>query len=148
MSDKKVTEYNPATSWTGAEILYLIQGGVDKLITLTNLFAAVPVLAKFTGKFGFGGTHDTIAGDGTIDVTKIIHRLTNVSPSEIAIPAGSFDGQVIVIIAENIVSQASSVVFTGSLGPSLIEFGKTGDSATLMYTQTKWWFIGGSATVA
>jgi hypothetical protein len=95
--------------------------------------------------FGFGGTHDVIANTGTASITKTITRLTNTGTSVLTLPNGSFDGQVKIVI---MISATATTTVTGNIGNGSIAFTKTGDSAQLMFTQGKWWFIGGSATVS
>lgn len=144
MPDKKVDQYEPATSWSGAELLYVVQGALDKCLSLTTLFSNIPVLAKFTGKIGLGGTPNNVTGSGAADVTKTTTFVTNTAPSTLSLPAGNFDGQVKLIIAQSIVGNVSLL---GTLGSNGITLTKTGDSAVVLYTQGKWWFVGGSALV-
>lgn len=145
MADSKVNLYSPITAWLGPEMLYAIQSALDKNITLTTLFANIPVLAKFAGRIGLGTDHNVISNSGVVDVTKTITQATNTLASIITLPAGSFDGQIIIII---LTSASAITTLSGSLGPTSIALPVTGSSATLLFTQSKWWYIGGSATVS
>lgn len=141
MPDLKVDQYPPVTSWVGAELLYLIQSAADKCISLTNVFANIPVLAKFSGKFGFGTTQ-AITGNGAINVTATVTNVTNTAPSTLTLAAGAFDGQVKIVIG---VSLVGAVTITATFGdPLAVSVGLpgTGDALTLLYTSSKWWIIG------
>lgn len=144
MPDSKVNDFPPITSWTGAEVFYLIQSALDKSSSLATLFSSIPVLANFAGRFGFSGTHDIVANSGAISVTKTITRLTNDQASTVTLPAGTFDGQIKLLI---LTTATAISTLAGPIGNTTILLTKKGDSAILIYTQSVWWFLGGSATV-
>ena len=141
MADEKVSQYPAATTWTGAEILYLIQSALDKHISLTTLFSNIPVLSKFTGKFGFGN-RETLTADGAISVTTTVTLLQAGTALTLTLAAGTFDGQIKVLIAD------ATANVTATLGGNYASIALSpGENATLMFVDSKWWLIGGTAVL-
>lgn len=144
MSDDTVLDYTVCTTWIGNETFYIIQSGIDKQISPTNLFAAVPVLSKFNGKFGWGGANQVIANTGTVTLLTTVTTLTNDQASVVTMPTGTFNGQLKILI---LTARTATTTLAGPIGNTSIALTKKGDSAMLMYQSSFWWYVGGTATV-
>ena len=97
-------------------------------------------------------TNDTRAGAGAIGVTTPVTFLTNTSGASALTIANGTNGQIKILVATNIAG--GSMTFTSQSnvqlpnGGTILTFDNTGDSATLMYVNSKWHMIAGSAGVS
>tara|TARA_B100000073_G_scaffold152074_1_gene125470 strand:- start:1095 stop:1541 length:447 start_codon:yes stop_codon:yes gene_type:complete len=148
MADSKVSDMTAATSAAGADQLYLVQSSVSKSITAANLFGYINTPAVFNDKLVIGD-HDTITAAGVISVDTNVTFINDPSgPGACTIGNGT-DGQVkIIIMSSN--TGGHDITLGGSNVANGVTFNASGKSATLLYDAglTKWYFIGGSATVS
>ena len=141
MSNAKVVDMTAATSANAADLLYLIQDDTDKKISLTTLLGNLPnVITQLGGVLVLGGAPQALAGGGLILTTQTITLLSNTGSSNpLVINDGSYVGQLKVIIFTDGSLTENLVVGNGSLAFS------AGKTALLIWVNSKWWFIGGSA---
>lgn len=148
MADSKVSELTAATSAAAADQVYLVQSGDSKSITNAALFGAIATPAVFNDKISIGD-HDTITASGAILLTTNVTWINDVSAAgECTLAAGS-DGQIkIIIMSSN--AGSHTVTLANANTANSISFSAAGHSATLLYDTglAKWYFIGGTATVA
>ena len=148
MADSKVSDMTAATSAAGADQLYLVQSSVSKSITAANLFGYINTPAVFNDKLVIGD-HDTVTAAGVISVDTNVTFINGPSgPGACTIGSGT-DGQVkIIIMSSN--TGGHDITLGGSNVANGVTFNASGKSATLLYDAglTKWYFIGGSATVS
>ena len=148
MADSKVSELTAATSAAAADTIYLLQSGASKSITNAALFGAIATPAVFNDKISIGD-HDTITAAGALNLTTNVTWINDVSAAGTCTLAAGSDGQIkIIIMSSN--SGGHTVTLSNSNTANSISFSSAGHSATLLYDTglAKWYFIGGTATVA
>ena len=148
MADSKVSELTAATSAAAADTIYLVQSGASKSITNAALFGAIATPAVFNDKISIGD-HDTITAAGALNLTTNVTWINDVSAAGTCTLAAGSDGQIkIIIMSSN--SGGHTVTLSNSNTANSISFSSAGHSATLIYDTglAKWYFIGGTATVA
>jgi hypothetical protein len=145
MADSKVSELTSATSVGGSDLLYLVQSGTSKKVTAATLFGnAANVTLK--GNINLDSTVQLLASPGIIDLTKpITHLAADASGGNCSIPTGTA-GQVKIVC---LISTAGGMMhIRGNIANNAnVEFSTAGDTATMLYTNNKWFVIGGSAAV-
>jgi len=134
-----------ANSAAASDSMYLVQSSTSKKITVANLFGDVDTPAVFADKIQIQGSQRLTSG-GAVSVTETITYITNPDSSAgLTLAAGS-EGQVkIVIMTSN--TGGASMTLSGSSVSGVIVFDQEGDTATLIYTDNKWFMVGGSATI-
>lgn len=145
MAKLKISELAAATSTNPGDLLYLVQSNDSKSITVGNFFAGInnPTL---TGNIQIAGTPQTLSSPGIVDITTPTTYLSiGGTAGTITIPNGA-NGQIKVLLT------TVSAGGTYSLGSNIanganVRFANVGDTATLMYTNYKWFVIGGTARV-
>jgi hypothetical protein len=148
MADSKVSELTAATSAAAADKVYLVQSGASKSITNAALFGAIDTPAVFNDKISIGD-HDTITAAGSIQLSTNVTWINDVSAAGECTLAGGSDGQIkIIIMSSN--AGSHTVTLANANTAQSISFSAAGHSATLLYDSglAKWYFIGGTATVA
>ena len=148
MADSKLSELTAATAAAAADTTYLVQSSVSKSITVANLFANVATPVQFSDTIQIGD-HDTITAVGAISTTTNVTFINDVTGAGTCSIANGIDGQIkIVIMSSN--SGNHTVQLSGANVAQTISFDATGESATMLYDTglSKWYFIGGSATVS
>lgn len=146
MADSKVSELASATSAGGSDVLYLVQSNTSKKITIANLFGDIsnPTL---TGNVVVGGTPQTLSAPGIISITTpITHLSVDGVGGTLQIPQGS-SGQIKVLTMT--ASQGGTYTLSTSniAGNANVSFNNVGDTATMLFTSSKWYVIGGTANV-
>jgi hypothetical protein len=146
MADAKLSELTAATSAAASDTTYLVQSAISKKITVANLFGTIATPAVFTDKIQIKDT-DTLTEAGAVSLTTNISYLSNPTGSgNLSLAAGS-DGQVkIIIMTSN--TGGTTLTLTGSTVEGSIAFDAAGDTATMIYTNSKWYMIGGTATIS
>jgi hypothetical protein len=149
MADSKVTAMNPATSVSSTDVLYLVKPNTspyDHKLTVANLFGGISVPVVLEDKLVLSGTPQTMSSGGAISVTSIVTKITSPDNNGTLTIEDGVDGQFKTII---MVSNAASRTLTlsSNIGHNSIAFNSAGDTATLMFQGTVWYFIGGTATV-
>ena len=147
MADSKLTELTAATSAAAADSLYLVQSSTSKSITNANFFASIATPVSFGDTVSIGD-HETVTGAGVLAADKNVHVITNPGSSgTLTLPTGA-TGQLKIIVMSSNTSAVTMTLDDSDLGHDTITFNNAGDTTTLIYAASKWWSIGGSATVA
>jgi hypothetical protein len=143
---KKFSELTAATAAAGVDTFAIVQGTDSKKLTVASLFADISTPTKFNDKIKIGD-ENVMTALGTIISTTNITLLSNIdSAGNLSINDGD-SGQVkIVIMVSN--AGGHTITLQGSNVANDISFDAAGESATLLYTNSKWYFIGGTATVS
>lgn len=148
MADSKVSELTAATSVGGSDQLYLVQSNTSKRVTAATLFAnAANVTLK--GNITLDSCVQLLSSPGIIDTTKpITHLSVGATDGTLSIPSGA-QGQLKIITT--LASGGGVYSLEGNIGGSNganVMFTRYGDTATLLFTDTDWYYIGGTANVA
>lgn len=145
MADTKVSELTSATSLGGSDVLYLVQNNTSKKITAATLFGnASNVTLK--GTVNMNGVQ-TLGTPGIVDLSKqITHLSADASGGLITLPNGS-DNQIKILVM--VATSGGTYTVTGNVANnSNIIFNAVGDTASILYTNSKWFLIGGTATLS
>ena len=148
MADSKVSDMTAATQAAAADQLYLVQSSASKSITAANLFGYINTPTVFNDKVVIGD-HDTInAAQAILATTNVTYINDPSGGGTCSMPTG-LDGQVkIIIMSSN--SGGHTINVSGANVQGVLSFDAAGESATMLYDTglSKWYFIGGSATVS
>lgn len=147
MADQKISELTAATSIASTDIIHLVSGGANKKITAANLFSDVPTPTSFSDKVSITGSETLVSG-GAVSVATNITLLTNPSAASTLTIGEGVDGQVKIILMTANSGGHTLTLDDANLAHDTVSFSALGDTATLIYTNNKWYMIGGSATVA
>jgi len=147
MADSKVSELTAVSVVNAADSLYVVQGSESKKATLAQVFADVATPASFSGTVAVTGA-ETLTSAGVISVTKNITLINNPSAAGNFTIAAGVDGQIKHIVMTGNTGSHVLALVDSQLAHASITFNSIGDTATLIYTSSKWYFIGGTATVA
>ena len=148
MADSKVSELTSATSIGVSDLLYVVQSNTSKKLTTAVLFAnAANVTLK--GNINFDSSVQTLSTAGAITLTSpITHLSADASGGAVTIPVGTTNQLKYIVMtstaggtytingASNNVAANANVVFSA-----------VGKTAQLLYTNSKWFMVGGSATL-
>ena len=148
MADSKLSELAAATAAAAADTTYLVQSSTSKQITVANLFGNVATPVQFTDSIQIGD-HNTMTAVGAIGVDYNVTYISDPSAGGTCSIGTGTDGQIkIIIMTSN--SGGHTVQLSGANVANTISFDAAGESATLLYDTglSKWYFIGGSATVS
>lgn len=148
MADSKLSELAAATAAAGTDTTYLVQSSTSKQITVANIFANIATPVQFTDSIQIGD-HNTLTSVGAIGADYNVTYITDVSAGGTCSVGTGTDGQIkIIIMTSN--SGGHTVQVGGANVANTISFDAAGESATLLYDTgtSKWYFIGGSATVS
>ena len=147
MADSKLSELTAATGAAGTDTTYLVQSSTSKQITVANLFGNVAAPVQFTDSIQIGD-HQTITAVGAISTSYNVTFINDVSGGGTCSIGTGTDGQVVIIIMSSN-SGGHTVQLGGANVAQTISFDAAGESATMFYDTglSKWYFIGGSATV-
>jgi len=147
MADSKLSELTAATAAAATDTTYLVQSSVSKQITVANLFGNVSTPVQFTNSIQIGD-HQTMTAVGAISTSYNVTYLNDVSAGGTCSMGTGLDGQVIIIIMSSN-SGGHTVQISGANVAQTISLDAAGESATMLYDTglSKWYFIGGSATV-
>jgi len=148
MADSKVSELTSATSVGVSDFLYLVQSDTSKKVTPATLFAnAANVTLK--GNINLDSTVQTISSSGTsIALTMpITYLVAPAGSGSIAIPSGTTN-QVKYIVMTSTAGGGTYTISANIAGSKSILFNEVGDSAQLLFTNTKWYMVGGTASIS
>ena len=146
MADAKLSELTAVTTADATDILYTVRGSDSKKTTVATLFADVATPVSFSDKIAITDTNTMAAAGEMITTTNITYISNPDADGNYTLGAG-VDGQLkIVIMINNTGSRTCTL--QGSTLANDIAFTAAGHSATLLYTNSKWYFIGGTATVS
>ena len=148
MADSKLSELTAATAAAATDTTYLVQSSTSKQITIANLFGNVATPVQFTDSIQIGD-HNTITAAGAISTAYNVTYINNPSGGGTCSIGAGLDGQVIIIIMSSN-SGGHTIQVSGANVANTISFDAAGESATMLYDTglSKWFFIGGSATVS
>jgi hypothetical protein len=147
MADTKVSAMTAATSVNSADVLYLIQAGTDKKVSISTLLANLPAtLTKFSGLLALGlNSPQSVTNGGTINATSTLTIVSNdTASSTLVISNGSYEGQLKLVFC---ISALGTSTITDNIKATSIEFSEPGHTALLVWYSNDWWFVGGTATV-
>ena len=142
MADKKISALTATTTTAASDIAHVVTGmggtPINKKITVANLFNTIPTW------IGFADTVTTVAADVLpIPVTaSVCHKTSGSDAEALTIVAGT-SGQVLIIVM--IVDGGGTATLSGAQINGSVAFSDVGHTATLLYTNSKWNMIGGSA---
>lgn len=145
MADTKVSELTSATSVGGSDILYLVQSNTSKRVTAATLFANAGNVA-LKGNLNLDTTIQLLAAPGIIDLTKqITHLVADASGGNLVInPGTSSQIKVLCMTA----SAGGTYTLKGNIANNAnVVFSTVGSTATMLYTNNKWFVIGGTAQI-
>lgn len=145
MADSKVSELTSATSVGGSDLLYLVQSGTSKKIAASTFFENMGnVVLK--GNVAFDPSVQLLASPGIIDLTKTItHLSADASGGTLIITAGKLNQIKILTMISN--AGGTLAIRSNVANSANVEFNTVGDTATLLYTNNKWFMIGGTASL-
>ena len=145
MADAKLSELTAATSAAASDVLYVVSGSDSNKITIANLFADVATPVSFSDSIAITDTNTMTAAGEMITTTNITYIDNPIADGNYTIGDG-VDGQLkIVIMTSN--SGNRTCTMQGSTLARDVAFDRQGETATFLYTNSKWYFIGGTATV-
>jgi hypothetical protein len=146
MADAKLSELTAATAAAGTDVLYTVQGSDSKKTTVATLFADVATPVKFSDTIAITDSN-TMNAVGEIITTTNITFISNVDTGGNFSIGNGVEGQLKIII---MTSNTGGHICTlqGSTMARDVVFDAAGETATLLYTNSKWYFIGGTATVS
>lgn len=147
MADSKLSELTAATTAAATDTAYLVQSSVSKQITVANLFGNVSTPVQFTNSIQVGD-HNTITAAGAISTDYNVTYINDPSGGGTCSIGAGLDGQIIIIIMSSN-SGGHTIQVSGANVAQTISLDAAGESATMLYDTglSKWFFIGGSATV-
>lgn len=145
MADSKVSDLTSATSVGGSDYLYLIQSNTSKKVTASTLFSNMSNVT-LKGNVAFDSSVQLLASPGIIDITKTITQLScDATGGTCTIPAGEASQIKIIVMTAN--TGGTMALRSNIANSANVEFNAVGDTATLLYTNNKWFMIGGTATL-
>lgn len=145
MADQKISELTAATSTENTDKLVLARSTANNQITVANFFSEVATPVSFSDKVSLTGD-ETVTGAGAVSVATNLTYLVNPSSGGTLTIAAGVEGQIKVIIMTSNTSAQTLTLDDSDLAQDTIVFDAAGDSATLIYTNSKWYMIGGTAT--
>lgn len=145
MADTKVSELTTATTVSGSDVLYLVQSGASKKVTAATLFQNVSN-ATLKANLNLDSSVQTLAAPGLIDNTKqITHLASDAIGGVLSINPGTAS-QIKVLVMTS--SSGGAYTLRGNIANNAnVVFSAVGNTATLLYTNNKWFVIGGTAAV-
>ena len=146
MADAKLSELTAATAAAGDDSLYMVQSSASRKITVANFFGDVTTPAKFSDSFSIAGYNTQTSIGAVTRTTKITYLSDPDAPGPLTLEAGS-EGQIKIIIMTSNAGGHSLRLNSSAAISRTVTFDSAGDTATLIYTTDKWYFIGGTATV-
>lgn len=145
MADSKVSDLVSATSVGSSDLLYLVQSNTSKKVTTSTLFAnAANVTLK--GSISLDSSVQLLASPGIIDLTRPVTHLSAPATNGSLIITQPDTSQVKVIVMIS-TSGGEYTISSNIANNATITFNNVGDTATLLYTNAKWFMIGGTATI-
>jgi len=146
MADSKVSELTSATSVGGSDLLYLVQSNTSKKVTADVLFDNI-ANSTLKGTISLDSSVQLLASGGIVNITNTItHLSADASNADLSIPAGGTNQLKILTMIAN---SGGVYKLTGNIaGSANVLFDTVGDSATMLYTNSKWHVIGGTANVS
>lgn len=146
MADQKLSELTSVSGAAASDTLYLVKDGASSRITFANLLATVPTPVAFTDKVTIGDV-DTMTSAGSVSITTNVTYLSDFpSNGVLSIGAGT-EGQIKIIVMISNTGGFAIDLDDSDVQHDLIRFTEAGHTATLLCANSKWFMIGGTATV-
>lgn len=146
MADSKLSELTAATSVAAADTMYVVQGGASKKVTNANVFGSIATPALFADKVSIGD-HINVTSAGVLSNDYNVHLIVNPSAGGTLTLTAGTEGQLKTIIMTSNTSAVTMLLDDSDLGHDTITFDSAGDTALLIFAGSKWWMVGGTATV-
>ena len=146
MADKKISALTAMTAPATADFLHIIDDNsgtyTNQKVTLTTLFQNVPTFVAFTD------TVATSAADSlAIPITaSLVHKTTGGDAEALTVAAGT-QGQLLMIVLI-VDGGGTGTIAASATVADTIAFADAEDTAQLLFTNSKWHFMGGTATVS
>ena len=147
MSDSKVSDLTSATSLGVSDYLYVVQSNASKKITAATMFANAANVT-LSGNLNLQSSVQLVTSAGTtIDLTTpISHLAADASGGTIFMPAGTTNQIKYLVMIST--SGGSFSISSNVAGSQTITFSAVGNTAQLLYTNNKWYMVGGTASIA
>ena len=138
--DQKVSELTQATGVTTSDLLYLVQSGVSKSVSIETLLANLPLVLGAQG-LSLTGIPDALGSAGSISLTKSITVLTGGANSYTASLGTPSNALLKILVCD---SASNPITISGVFsGFTSLELRAAGDSAILIYIGSAWYLLGG-----
>ena len=145
MADGKLTDFDLATTVESTDKAYLVRGSTDLQITLATFFANIPSIMKTASPLYLGGTPQTLAGAGEINVSTTTTKISNTGNVALTIADGLFAGQIKFVLTTSATN--TSTLSGANLAVTSVAFDLTGKTAILFWDGAAWWPLAGTATI-
>jgi len=145
MADQKISELTAVTTTANTDNIVLAKSNANNKITVANFFSAIATPASFSSKVSITGA-ETLTQPGAVSVATNISYITNATSAGTLTIAAGVEGQIKVIICTSNTGSNTLTLDDSDLAQDTIVFDAAGKTATLIYTNTKWYMIGGTAT--
>lgn len=146
MADSKVSELTSATSLGAADAFYVVQSNTSKKITAATLFENAANV-RLKGTLNLDATVQSIVAPGQVDLSKMVtHLAADASGGNLSIPNGTVN-QVKYIVMTS--TSGGTYTLRGNVANNAnVVFSSVGDTAQLLFTNNKWFMVGGTASLA
>jgi len=145
MADSKISELTSATSIGVSDLLYVVQSNTSKKVTTGTLFANAANVT-FLGNINLDTTVQLLSSPGAIDLKKqITHLSADATGGLLTIPAGTNSQLKIIVMISN--AGGTYYISSNIANSGNVIFNNVGDTATLLYTNSKWFVTGGTASI-
>jgi len=143
MADQKISELTAATSGASADLLHVVQGGANKKLTVSNLFAGIDTNIKLDGYLAFKATPEAITAAGAtvaINLTSAISQITSSATTTGANALTLADGtqgqiKIITLITDGGDVQIDPSNFANGTSITMED---ANDTITLLFTNSNW----------
>ena len=146
MADKKITALTESNSLSTDDLFHVVDSPAsspsNKKITANNVFQKIPTW------IGFADTVATSAADSlAIPITaSIVHKTTGGDAEALTVAAGT-QGQLLMIVLITDGGGTGTIAASSTVADT-IAFADAEDTALLLFTNSKWHFMGGTGTVS
>ena len=146
MADKIIPNLPKTEATTFDDLLLVVDtpasAPTNKKITIANLFNKIPTW------LGFADTVATSAADSlAIPITaSIVHKTTGSDAEALTVAAGT-QGQLLMIVLTTDGGGTGTIAASSTVADT-IAFADAEDTAQLLFTNSKWHFMGGTATIS
>ena len=146
MADKKITALTASTALSTDDLFHVVDSPAsspsNKKITANNVFQKIPTW------IGFNDTVATSAADSlALPITaSIVHKTTGGDAEALTVAAGT-QGQLLMIVLITDGGGTGTIAASATVADT-IAFADAEDTAFLLFTNSKWHFMGGTASVS
>lgn len=145
MADSKVSDLTTATTVGSSDLFYLVQSNDSKKVTAATLFSSAANVT-LNGNVNFQSGVQLLASPGIIDLKKpVTHLSSDSSGGTLVLPAGTINQ--VKIVAMISTAGGTYTIRSNIANSASVVFNNVGDTATMMYTNGKWFVIGGTASL-